>query len=81
MGQAIRPLIKGKQMIWIVAIGLLILFSIMARMIYVLVRDREDSFKWKHALERSIHDAGWAKEYERACRAASERLAVERSSR
>lgn len=64
-------------MIWVVAIGLLVLFSIMARMIYVLVRDREHSFKWTRALERAIYDAGWIKEYERACQAASESLAVE----
>lgn len=56
------------------AVIMSLLFGGMAYMIYVLMREREHSFKWKVALERSIYDAGWIEEYKRACEVASDSL-------
>lgn len=68
-------------MIWTATIVVLVVLSIMGRIIYVLVSEREHSHKWKRAVERAIYDAGWTKEYERACQTASENLAIENRNR
>lgn len=60
-------------MILSAVIILLALLIVMVRMNYVLIRDREDSFKWRRSLELAIYDAGWIKEYKRACQTASEK--------
>ena len=56
-------------MLWTVTAVLALLLGVMAYMIYMLIRERENSFKWQAALERAIYEAGWIEEYKRACKA------------
>lgn len=56
-------------------------FSIMGRMIYVLLRKLDDSDRWEQSLHSAIYKAGWMEDYKRACVAAREDIVTQRRSR
>jgi hypothetical protein len=69
-------------MIWIVSVVSLILFMIMGRTIYMLIRARENLFEWEEAVTRAIYKAGWIDDYRSACNAAGQDLvAIRQKSR
>ncbi|BCR26238.1 hypothetical protein [Aquipseudomonas alcaligenes] len=53
---------------------LLVVCGLAGRMIFVLVRDREDRMQFNAALERAIHQAGWTEQYRVAYHAAHREL-------
>lgn len=53
---------------------LLVICGLAGRMIYVLIRDREDSLQFNAAMERAIQQAGWTEQYRVAYHAAHREL-------
>lgn len=66
------------NIVWTLSLVALAMFLIMGRMIYVLLRQREDSDRWDESLRSAIYKAGWMEEYKRACVAAREDIIVRR---
>lgn len=62
-------------------VAAILVFLIMGRMIYVLLRKLKDSDQWEQSLHSAIYKAGWMEDYKRACMAAREDIIVRRRSR